>query len=52
MLSFDEAQARIVAAATVLAAETVPLDHVLGRVLAEDLRTAADQPAFDASTMD
>ena len=52
MLPFDEAQARIVAAAVRLEAETVPLDRARGRVLAEDVRAAVDLPAFDASTMD
>lgn len=52
MLPFDEAQARVVAAAVRLPAETVPLAAAHGRVLAESLHATTDHPAFDASTMD
>ncbi len=35
-----------------LASETVPLEHALGRVLAEDVRAEVDVPGFDRSNMD
>ncbi len=49
MLTFEEAQKRVLALAKTLPAERAP---ALGRVLAEDVRARADAPAFDASTMD
>jgi len=36
----------------VLGAETVALEHALGRVLAEDVRAGVDVPCFDRSNMD
>jgi putative molybdopterin biosynthesis protein len=54
VLDRDEAERRwreaIVAAP--LASETVLLPEALGRVLAEDVRTAVDVPGFDRSNMD
>jgi molybdopterin molybdotransferase len=48
-----EAAHRIVLAATRPSpAESVPLDQALGRVLAEDVRAAADVPGFSSSAMD
>jgi putative molybdopterin biosynthesis protein len=35
-----------------LGAETVPLEHALGRVLAEDVRAGVDVPSFDRSNLD
>jgi molybdopterin molybdotransferase len=52
MLSFDEAQRRLLALAKPLGAERVALDAALGRVLAEEVRVAGDLPVFDVSTMD
>ena len=52
MLSVEEAFARIVSQFSVLEAETVPLMDTLGRVLAEDVVSAEDVPAFDNSAMD
>ena len=52
MLSVEEAFARIVFQFSVLEAETVPLMDTLGRVLAEDVVSAEDVPAFDNSAMD
>ena len=49
MLTFEEAQTRVLALAKTLPAERAP---ALGRVLAEDVRARADAPPFDASTMD
>ena len=52
MLTFDEAQQRVLALAEVLPETRVPLAASLGRVLAADVRAPGDWPAFDASTMD
>lgn len=52
MLSFDEARARVLARATPLATERVPLDAAAGRVLAEDVVARAPLPRFDHSAMD
>ncbi|MCY4437780.1 MAG: molybdopterin molybdotransferase MoeA [Chloroflexi bacterium] len=52
MLSVEEAFARIVSQFSALASETVPLMDTLGRVLAEDVVSAEDVPAFDNSAMD
>ena len=52
MLSVEEAFARIVSQFSVLETETAPLMDTLGRVLAEDVVSAEDVPAFDNSAMD
>ncbi len=57
LLSFDEAFAVVAACAAKLARtrptiERVPLNHALGRVLAEPLRADTDQPPFPRSTRD
>lgn len=52
MLPVADARARIVAALTVMPAETVDLRHAAGRVLAEDVAARRTQPPFDASAMD
>ena len=52
MLSVEEAFARIVSQFSVLETETVSLLDALGRVLAEDVVSAEDVPAFDNSAMD
>lgn len=53
MLSFDEARARLVAAAHPLAGvEWVDLAHALGRVLAQDLMAPIDVPGHDNAQMD
>jgi molybdopterin molybdotransferase len=52
MLSVDEARARIIAAFTPLAAETVSVVDALGRVLAEDLIARLSQPPAAVSAMD
>ncbi len=52
MLSVEEAFARIVSQFAVLETETVTLLDALGRVLAEDVISAEDVPAFDNSAMD
>ncbi len=52
MLSFDEALARVLATARPCAAERVPLEAADGRVLLEEVRAPAAQPAADQSSMD
>ena len=52
MLSVEEAQARLLALATPLPAETVPLAESAGRWLAEPLLATRDQPWTDLSAMD
>ncbi len=52
MLSVEEAFAHIVSQFAVLETEEVPLLAALGRVLAEDVVSAEDVPAFDNSAMD
>jgi molybdopterin molybdotransferase len=47
-----EAQLRILAAASPLAPETVSIDAALGRVLAQEIRSETDIPAFACSAMD
>jgi molybdopterin molybdotransferase len=52
MLSFAEAQSRVLALAAVVPAERVALDDAAGRVLAEDVLAPCDLPAADGSAMD
>jgi molybdopterin molybdotransferase len=52
MLSVEEALAQILADVTALAAESVPLAEVQGRVLAEDLHAPFALPPFSNSSMD
>lgn len=52
MLALAEAQARILADVAPLAAERVPLDDAVSRVLAVDVRSTIDLPPFDHSAMD
>jgi molybdopterin molybdotransferase len=52
MLSFDDALARVLAAAPTLGSEVVPLEVASGRVLAEEVRARSDLPPFAASAMD
>ena len=52
MLSVEEAFARIVSQFAALEPEPVSLLDALGRVLAEDVVSAEDVPAFDNSAMD
>jgi molybdopterin molybdotransferase len=52
MLPFDQALARLLAAAEPLGAERVPLEEASGRVLAEDVIARAPLPPFDHSSMD
>jgi len=48
----QEASERILAGATPLGLERVPLVDALGRVLAEDVRSPLDHPPWDNSSMD
>jgi molybdopterin molybdotransferase len=52
LLSIEEALEHVLAVARPTAIETVPIAACFGRVLAEPLRAARDQPPFDASAMD
>jgi molybdopterin molybdotransferase len=52
MLSVEEAQDRIIAAARPTPAEQIGLADALGRVLAEDLAARRTQPPMDVSAMD
>jgi molybdopterin molybdotransferase len=52
LLSVDDARARMLAEIAPLRAEIVPLAQSIGRVLAEDVAAARDQPPFAASAMD
>ena len=52
LISIAEARERVLAAVQPLPAEEVPLDQALGRVLAEEVRSAEDLPPFDSSAMD
>lgn len=52
MISVSQALDSIFALLYPLEAETVPLRHALGRVLAEDAVARRDQPPFDAAQMD
>ncbi|SPH17711.1 Molybdopterin molybdenumtransferase [Defluviimonas aquaemixtae] len=52
MISVEDALSRLFALAPMLPAETVPLRHAAGRVLAEPVVARRDQPPFAASAMD
>ncbi len=52
LLPVDEARARMLAEIAPLSPEAVPLARSIGRVLAEDVVAARDQPPFAASAMD
>lgn len=52
MISVEEATARVLALATPLGTEEIPLQSALGRVLAAPVIAQLTQPPFDASAMD
>lgn len=52
MLSVEEAQSRIIAAARIMPMEQVGLANALGRVLAEDVAARRTQPPMAVSAMD
>jgi molybdopterin molybdotransferase len=52
LISIAEARERVLAAVRPLPAEDVPIDAALGRVIAEEVRSAGDVPPFDSSAMD
>ena len=52
LLTFEEAQARILAAARTLPAESVQVGDAAARVLVEDVRSTVDLPPFPSSAMD
>lgn len=52
LMSVEAARAAMLAEASPLPAETVPLGQAVGRVLAEDVAAVRDQPPFTNSAMD
>jgi molybdopterin molybdotransferase len=52
LLEIGEAWERVAALAAPLESETVPLTAALGRIAAQDARSAVDLPPFDRSAMD
>ena len=52
LLAVDDARAAMLAEIITLPAESVPIGHSIGRVLAEDVLAVRDQPPFAASAMD
>jgi molybdopterin molybdotransferase len=52
LMPVEDALRRILRGVKPLAAEAVPLEDSLGRVLAKPLTAKRDQPPFDASAMD
>ena len=52
LLTFAEAQSRILAATAPLPAEQVDVGAASGRVLADDVRSVVDLPPFPSSAMD
>ena len=52
LIEISEARRRVLERCAPLGAETVPLEEALGRVLAEDVASAEQVPAFDNSAMD
>ena len=52
MIRFEEAQERLLSGVRPLGAERVPVDHCVGRVLAEEVIAGFDMPAFDHTSMD
>jgi molybdopterin molybdotransferase len=52
LLTFEEAQAKVLAHVRVLAAETVSIERAAGRVTAEDVEAVVDLPPFPSSAMD
>lgn len=52
LLSYEDALARIGELPAGLTLEQLPLERTYGRVLAQDVRLASDQPPFDRATMD
>jgi molybdopterin molybdotransferase len=52
LLSIEEALELVLARVEPLPAETVPVEHAVGRVLAEPASSTTDLPPFDSSAMD
>lgn len=52
LLAVEDARGRMLAEIEALPAENLPLARAVGRVLAEDVTAARDQPPFHASAMD
>jgi molybdopterin molybdotransferase len=52
MISFEDAYTRVMDAAPLLDAETVPLEDAAGRVLAQDVVADLNMPPFDKAAVD
>jgi len=52
MLELEEARQRILAVIPALAAESIPVDAAVGRIIAESIHAPIDLPGFDNSAMD
>jgi molybdopterin molybdotransferase len=52
LIAIDAARRLVLDAVTPLGSELVSLDDALGRVLAQDIRSAGDVPSFPSSAMD
>ena len=52
LLTFEEAQERVLAAVALLPVELVPIAEAGGRVVAEDVQARVDLPPFASSAMD
>lgn len=52
MIAFEQALEQVLAACPRLPAERVPLEDALGRVVASDIHSPVDLPAFDNSAVD
>jgi molybdopterin molybdotransferase len=52
LISFEEAQAEVLARVHAVAAETVLIEHAAGRVTVEDAVATVDLPPFPSSAMD
>jgi molybdopterin molybdotransferase len=52
LVTVEDARADVLAQVEALPAESVPIDHALGRVSADEVRAAAPVPPFDNSAMD
>ncbi len=52
MIAFDDARRRVLAAAAMIAAERIPVNASMGRIVAEDVFSPEHLPSFDNTAMD
>ncbi len=52
MISVAQAEKTILSRAKLFPTEIIPLQHAVGRILREDIKTDRDQPPFDKALMD